>query len=68
MIFVKRESTDSLNTYFLNLHVTFKVMEVCTPLEAATLTALHINTCPLSLFPTLYAKSDITVYVSLAVI
>ena len=29
-----------------NLHLTFKVMEVCRPLEAATLTALHINTCP----------------------
>ena len=43
-------------------------MEVCRPLEAATLTALHVNTCPLSLFPTLYVKSDITVYVSLAVV
>jgi hypothetical protein len=52
------------NTVF-NLHVTFKVIEVCTPLETATLTALHVNICPLSLFPTLYVKSDITVYVSL---
>ena len=43
-------------------------MEVFTSLGAATLSALHINTCPLSLFPTLYIKSDITVYVSLAVI
>ena len=40
-------------------------MEVCTSLETATLTALD---GPLSLFPTLYVKSDITVYVSLAVI
>jgi hypothetical protein len=37
-------------------------------LETATLTALHANICPVSLFPTLYVKSDITVYVSLAVI
>jgi hypothetical protein len=51
-----------------NLHLTFKVMEVCTPLEAATLTALQVNTCLLSLFPKLYVNSDITVYVSLAVI
>jgi hypothetical protein len=42
-------------------------MAIGTPLEAATLTALHVNTCPLSLLPTLYVKSDITVYVSLAV-
>ena len=56
------------NLTVFNLHVTFKVMEVCRPLEVATLTALHVNTCPLSLFPTLYVKSDITVYVSLAVI
>jgi hypothetical protein len=41
---------------------------VCIPLGAATLTALHVNTCPLSLFPTLYVKSDVTVYVSLAMI
>ena len=43
-------------------------MLACIPLEAATLPALHINTSPLSFFPTLYVKSDITVYVSLAVI
>jgi hypothetical protein len=43
-------------------------MDVCTPLGAATLIALHVNTCPLSFFPTLYVKSDITVCVSLAVI
>ena len=49
-----------------NLHWTFKVVEVCTPLGAATLTALQVNTCPLSLLPTLYVKSDSTVYVSLA--
>jgi hypothetical protein len=30
-----------------NLHVTFKVMEICTPLGAATLTVLQVNTCPL---------------------
>ena len=41
-------------------------MDVCTPLGAATLTALHANICPLSFFPTLYVKSDVTVYVSLA--
>ena len=43
-------------------------MVASTPLEAATLTALHVNTCPLWLFPTLYVKSDVTVYVSLAVL
>jgi hypothetical protein len=36
------------NTVF-NLHLTFKVMEVCRPLETATLTALHVNICPLYL-------------------
>ena len=43
-------------------------MEVCRPLEAATLTALHLNSCPCSHFPTLNVKSDNTVYVSVAVI
>jgi hypothetical protein len=43
-------------------------MKICRPLEAATLTALQVNTCPCSIFPTLYFKSDITVYVSLAVV
>jgi hypothetical protein len=38
------------------------------PIEAATLTALHFNSCPCSHSPTLYVKSDITVYVSLAVL
>jgi hypothetical protein len=50
----------------VQLTFNIKDMEVCTPLEAATLTALHANTCPLSLFPTWYIKSDITIYVSLA--
>ena len=55
------------NTVF-NLHLTFNVILVCTPLGTATLATLHLNSCPLSPFPTLYVKSDITVYVSLAVL
>jgi hypothetical protein len=46
------------NLTLLNLHVTFKVMEFCRWLKAATLTALQVNTSPLWLFPTLYVKSD----------
>ena len=38
------------------------------PLEAATLITLHANICPLLLLPTLYVKSDITLYESLAVL
>jgi hypothetical protein len=53
--------------WYCTYNYSITVMEVCRPLETATLTALHVNICPLSLFPTLYIKSDITVYVSLAV-
>ena len=56
------------NLTVFNLHATFNVTEVCRPIEAATLTALHFNSCPCSHSPTLYVKSDITVYVSLAVL
>jgi hypothetical protein len=43
-------------------------LDFFTPLEAATLSALHVNLWPLSFFPTLYLKSDITVYISVSVL
>ena len=43
-------------------------MDFFTPLGATILTDLHVNICPLSFFPTLYVKLDITVYILVSVL